>query len=89
MWTWVNRLVLASWLKEGEKKERDMGNQRADTRICTLYGDGILIEALGSVRRIIMEKIQCSPLPINDLDSRPHLTPLIHIERPVYASRNL
>jgi len=35
LWTWVNRPVLAGWLKEGEK-EHDMGNQRASARICTL-----------------------------------------------------
>ena len=52
-------------------------------------GDGILVETLRRVRRIIMEKRQRSPLPANDLDSHPRLTPSVHIERPAHKSRNL
>ena len=52
-------------------------------------GDGILVETLRRVRRIIMEKRQRSPLPVNDLDSRPRLTPPVHIERLAHKSRNL
>jgi hypothetical protein len=50
-------------------------------------GDGILVETL--IRRIIMEKRQRSPLPANDLDSRPRLTPPVHIVRPAHKLRNL
>ena len=45
-------------------------------------GDEILVETLRRVRRIMMEKRQRSPLPTNDLDSRPCLTPPVRIERP-------
>jgi len=41
--------------------------------VATCTGDGILLETLGRVRRIVMEKRQRSPLPPNDIDSRPRL----------------
>jgi len=46
----------------------------------TCTGDGILLETLGRVRRIIMEKRQHSPLSENNIDSRSRLTPPVHIE---------
>jgi hypothetical protein len=64
-----------------------VGNLRANEEVAPCAGDEILVETLRRVRRIIMEKRQRSPLPVNDLDSRPCLTPPVRIERPAHKSR--
>ena len=66
-----------------------MGTSTPVQEVAPCTGEGILFETLGRVRRIITEKRRCSPLPENDLDSRPRLTPPVHIERLVYTTRNL
>ena len=65
-----------------------MVNQRASAPCA---GDKILVGTPMRVRRIIMEKGQRSPLPANDLNSRPspRLVPPVPIERPTHKSRNL
>ena len=86
---------------QGEFMELGQGRQR---EIEARYGEPacqckelhlvrvILVEILlvGRVKRIIMmKKWQRLPLPANDLDYRPCVTPPLRIERPVYTSRNL
>jgi hypothetical protein len=81
----------SSWLVEGRRGEVEAryGEPACQCEVAPCTGDRIFIETLGRVRRIIMEKRQRSLFPANDLDSRPRLTPPVHIERSVYTSRNL
>jgi hypothetical protein len=80
--------AVSSWLAEGRRGEVEAiwGTVVPVQEVAPCAGDEILVETLRRVRRIIMEKRQRSPLPENDLDSRPRLAPPGQIERPAHKS---